>query len=129
MAIGKLVILKFLKYCLVGFSGMIVDFATTWFLKEIVKINKYLANSAGFILAATTNYFLNRFWTFHSGNSKVVTEYFSFMFISIIGLAINNILIYWLHDKLNFNFYISKLFSIGVVTVWNFGMNYLFTFS
>ncbi|MCL1932749.1 MAG: GtrA family protein, partial [Candidatus Azobacteroides sp.] len=62
--IDKLFFLKLLKFCVVGFSGMIIDFGTTWFLKEKIKINKYIANSCGFILAASSNYFWNRIWTF-----------------------------------------------------------------
>ena len=107
---------------------MIVDFGTTWLLKEKVRINKYFANSTGFILAATSNYLLNRFWTFHSENTKVVTEYFSFVMISVVGLGINNAVVYLLTEKLKLNFYLSKLFAVGVVTIWNFSMNYLFTF-
>jgi putative flippase GtrA len=127
--IDRLLLWKFLKFCMVGASGMIVDFGTTWFLKEKIKINKYLANSTGFILAATSNYLLNRFWTFHSGNSRVATEYFSFVLISLAGLGLNNLVVYLLTEKVRLNFYISKLFAIGVVTFWNFSMNYLFTFS
>ena len=126
--INELLLWEFLKFCAVGFSGMILDFGTTWLLKEKVRINKYLANSTGFILAATSNYLLNRFWTFHSENSKVVTEYFSFVMISVIGLGINNAVVYLLTEKMKFNFYISKLFAIAVVTIWNFSMNYLITF-
>jgi len=107
---------------------MVIDFGTTWTLKEKAKVNKYIANSTGFILAATSNYIWNRFWTFQSENSHVVTEYFSFIIISLIGLAINNFLIYLLSDKMKFNFYLSKLIAIGVVTVWNFVLNYLITF-
>ena len=126
--INDLLIQKFIKFCVVGFSGMIIDFGTTWGLKEKVKVNKYIANSTGFILAATSNYIWNRYWTFQSENSHVVTEYFSFIIISLIGLAINNFLIYLLSDKMKFNFYLSKLIAIGVVTVWNFVLNYLITF-
>jgi putative flippase GtrA len=126
--INDLLIQKFIKFCVVGFSGMMIDFGTTWILKEKVKVNKYIANSTGFILAATSNYIWNRFWTFQSENSHVVTEYFSFIIISLIGLAINNFLIYLLSDKMKFNFYLSKLIAIGVVTVWNFVLNYLITF-
>lgn len=122
------IIFKLLKFITVGFSGMILDFGTTWMLKEKVKINKYLANSIGFVLAATSNYFFNRIWTFHSSNQEVVTEYFSFIGFSLIGLGINNIIIYLLTEKLKFNFYLSKLIAIGVVTIWNFFMNYLITF-
>lgn len=126
--IDEILIWKFLKFCIVGFSGMIIDFGTTWFLKEKIKINKYLANSTGFIFAASSNYLLNRFWTFHSVNPRIAGEYVSFISISIVGLAINNLIIYLLNEKMRLNFYLSKLFAIGVVTVWNFFMNYLITF-
>ena len=92
--IDEMLLWKFLKFCMVGSSGMIIDFGTTWLLKEKVKVNKYIANSTGFILAATSNYILNRFWTFHSANRQVVTEYLSFVIISVTGLAINNFVVY-----------------------------------
>ena len=122
-------ILKLIKFCVVGGSGMLIDFGCTWVLKERIKINKYIANSVGFILAATSNYWLNRIWTFQSHNQQITHEYLSFLIISLVGLGINNPIIYLLNDKLKLNFYLSKLLAIGVVTIWNFGMNYLFTFS
>ena len=128
MTVTNLVFLKFIKFCAVGFSGMILDFGTTWILKEKFRINKYISNSIGFILAATTNYMLNRYWTFHSQNKQVATEFLSFMLIAIAGLGINNLVIFLLHDKLKWNFYFAKVFAVGVVTLWNFGLNYLFTF-
>lgn len=127
--VDSVLLFKLIKFCVVGFSGMFVDFGTTWLLKEKAGANKYLANSAGFILAATSNYFLNRIWTFHSHNQQIATEYFSFIGISFIGLGINNFIIYLLTEKLHLNFYLSKLFAIGVVTIWNFVMNYLVTFN
>lgn len=126
--INQVFIWKFLKFCIVGFSGMIVDFGTTWLLKEKVKVNKYIANSTGFILAASSNYLFNRFWTFHSGNPRIATEYGSFISIAVVGLLINNLIIFLLNEKLKLNFYLSKLFAIGVVTIWNFLMNYMITF-
>lgn len=126
--IDKLILWKFIKFCVIGFSGMLIDFGVTWLLKEKIRINKYIANSTGFILAATSNYIWNRFWTFHSENKQVVTEYLSFLLISIAGLGINNFVIYVLHGRLKLNFYFSKLIAIGVVTLWNFIMNYLITF-
>lgn len=126
--ISEILLWKFLKFCIVGTSGMIVDFGTTWLLKEKVKVNKYLANSAGFMLAATSNYLFNRFWTFQSTDTHVGQEYISFVLISFIGLGINNLVVYVFTEKLKLNFYLSKLFAIGTVTFWNFSMNYLITF-
>lgn len=126
--IDKILLLKFIKFCVVGFSGMMIDFGTTWLLKEKAGVNKYIANSTGFCLAATSNYIWNRLWTFQSENSQIGFEYLSFIIISVAGLGINNLVIFIFSDKLKFNFYFSKLIAIGVVTIWNFIMNYLITF-
>ena len=120
--------MKFLKFCIVGFSGMVVDFGFTWLCKEKFKWNKYVSNSIGFVLAATNNYIWNRWWTFQSDNANIPIEYGKFLVISVIGLGLNNLVIYLLHEKLKLNFYLAKLIAIGVVTVWNFVMNYRFTF-
>ena len=119
---------KLSKFCLVGFLGLLVDFGLTFFLKEKLRINKYLSNSIGFLAAASCNYFLNRIWTFESSNPAVIIEYSKFMGISIIGLIINNGFLWLFHQKLGLSFYLSKLVAIIVTTLWNFTANYLFTF-
>lgn len=126
--IDRVLILKFLKFCVVGFSGMVVDFGFTWLCKEKFKWNKYVSNSIGFVLAATNNYIWNRWWTFQSDNANIPIEYGKFLVISVIGLGLNNLVVYLLHEKLKLNFYFAKLIAIGVVTIWNFVMNYRFTF-
>jgi putative flippase GtrA len=123
-----LLLVKFIKFCVIGFTGMIIDFGTTWVLKEKAGINKYVANSTGFILAASSNYFWNRTWTFRSESQLIAKEYFSFFVISAAGLGINNFIIFLLNDRLRLNFYLAKLIAVGVVTCWNFTMNYLITF-
>ena len=119
---------RLIKFCVVGFSGMLVHFFFTWLCKEKFKLNKYISNSIGFVLAATNNYIWNRIWTFQSQGTEIVREYSSFFIISLVGLGINNAVIYLLHDRLKLNFYLAKILAIGVVTLWNFGMNNLFTF-
>lgn len=128
MVIDKILILKFLKFGVVGCSGMVVDFGVTWLLKEKARFNKFLSNSIGFVLAATNNYIWNRLWTFHSKNEDIPVEYLSFFIISLIGLGINNLTIWLLADRLKWNFYFSKLCATAVVMVWNFAMNLFFTF-
>jgi len=107
---------------------MIIDFGVTYLFKEKVKANKYIANSLGFISAASSNYVLNRIWTFQSSDPGVTGQYLKFIGVAAIGLGINNLIIYLLSDRLHLNFYLSKLIAIVIVTVWNFLMNYFFTF-
>lgn len=118
----------FIKFCLVGATGFILDFSITYLCKEKLKWNKFLSNSLGFICAATSNYIFNRVWTFQSHNQNVGEEYSKFFIIALIGLVLNNLLIYILNSRMNFNFYLSKLLAVGIVTVWNFLMNFYFTF-
>lgn len=126
---GPLMVAKFVKFCIVGGSGVIIDFSVTYLLKEILRINKYIANSVGFILAASSNYLLNRIWTFESSDPAIAQQYMLFLGISVVGLSINNLIIYLLSDRAHLNFYLSKLIAISVVTIWNFVMNYIFTFN
>lgn len=121
--------LQFIKFCVVGGTGVEVDFGITFLFKEKLKLNKYIANSLGFMAAASTNYLLNRWWTFRSHDPEVAQQYVQFVGISAIGLILNNIIIYLLNDKARLNFYLSKLIAIGLVTLWNFFMNYYFTFT
>jgi putative flippase GtrA len=120
-------LIKFLKYGLVGFSGMIIDFSITYLLKEKLKIHRYLASSTGFITAATTNWILNRIWTFESNNPRLIQEYGTFLVVALTGLVINNLFL-WLFEK-RLKFYIAKLSAIGVTMIWNFLANYYLTFS
>ena len=121
--------LQFIKFCVVGGTGVVVDFGITFLFKEKLKLNKYIANSLGFMAAASTNYLMNRWWTFRSHDPEVAQQYVQFVGISAIGLILNNIIIYLLNDKARLNFYLSKLIAIGLVTLWNFFMNYYFTFT
>lgn len=120
---------KFIKFGIVGFSGVFIDFGITYLCKEWLKIPKYVANACGFLVAATTNYFLNRFWTFYSTNPNMLREFSEFFIISIIGLLINTGVLFICVKKFKFNFYFAKLVAIGVTTIWNFFANYLYTFA
>lgn len=119
---------RFLKFCVVGSSGMVVDFGITFLCKELLKLNKYLSNSLGFVCAATSNYILNRVWTFANSDPDVAGQYMRFFGFALVGLLINNAIIWLFNGRMKWNFYLVKLLATGVVTLWNFSMNYLFTF-
>ncbi|PKP35847.1 MAG: glycosyl transferase family 2 [Bacteroidetes bacterium HGW-Bacteroidetes-17] len=127
--LSKSFYLKFLKFGVVGFSGLLIDFGVTYLFKEVFKVQKYLANAIGFMMAASSNYFFNRIWTFKSTNPNIAFEYSEFIVISLIGLGINTLILWLLVSKYKLNFYLAKVFVIAVVTIWNFLANAFFTFS
>jgi putative flippase GtrA len=120
---------RILKFGVTGLLGMAIDFGVTWLCKEKIKINKYVANALGFIFAVTNNYLINRIWTFQSTNIHWGTEFSKFIVVSIIGLALNTVIIYLFHQRKNgTNFYVAKFFAIAIVFIWNFIANLMFTF-
>jgi putative flippase GtrA len=125
----KAFILKILKFGVVGLSGMVIDFSTTYLCKEKLKIHKYVSNAIGFTLAASWNYLFNRIWTFESHNPHMGYEFFRFFMVSLIGLGINTLILWLLVSKFRQHFYFSKLLAIAVVMIWNFVVNWLVTFT
>lgn len=122
-------LIKFLKFGVVGFSGLLIDFAITFLLKEKARISPYLANAAGFIVAASSNWYFNRVWSFESRNSQLFDEYLAFLVVSLFGLGINTLVLYFGMKKLKLNFYLSKVLAIAITTIWNFFANYFYTFA
>ena len=120
---------QFIKFALVGTSGLFIDFGITFLFKEKFYFNKYFANSLGFSFAVMSNYFLNKYWTFQDLNPEIFSQAFKFILISVIGLIINNQMIYLFNHYRGLNFYLAKIFAIGFVVVWNFTANYFYTFS
>jgi putative flippase GtrA len=120
--------LKFLKFGIVGFSGVFVDFGVTWLLKERLNCNKYLANTSGFLCAVVSNFMLNRVWTFEDQNPAIMWQFSKFLALSLVGLGLNNLFIYFLTEKYKTNFYFAKLLATGIVMIWNFWANTRFTF-
>ena len=120
-------VLKFVKFSVVGISGLAIDFGITWLVKEVLKGNKYIANSLGFSLAVVNNYLWNKYWTFQDADPAFLEQFGKFLAISTLGLLINNLIIYVLNRHINF--YLAKLFAIVIVVIWNFIMNYTYAFS
>lgn len=122
------ILLKVVKFCLVGAAGMVLDFSITYLLKERARFHRYGANIIGFTCAATSNFVINRHWTFESYNPDAYHEYGLFVTFSLLGMIINTLFII-LFERFNFSFYLSKFLAIIVTAGWNFTTNYFFTFN
>lgn len=123
------IFIKFLKFGLVGASGLAVDFGLTFLSKEKLKLNKYMANSIGFLSAASSNFAINRMWTFASVDPDITNQYMKFIGVSLGGLLLSYTILKLIHERWNWNFYLAKLIAIGVVMSWNFAINLIFTFA
>ena len=83
------IVFQFIKFCLVGLSGLVVDTAILVGLVEILSFDPRFAAVFSFSGAASWNYLLNRILTFKDGRyTKKIYSYVSFVIICLMGLGI-----------------------------------------
>jgi dolichol-phosphate mannosyltransferase len=119
---------QFVKFAIVGSIGTVVDICILVFLKEIVGINVYVANTFSFTAAVLNNYTLNTLWTFGDQDKQHKRQLVQFFIVSIVGLGLSQVLLFVFHDILNQHYLIAKCLAILIVLFWNFTANRLWTF-
>lgn len=119
---------ELIKFGIVGCSGLIIDFAITYFFKEYVGLNRFIANALGFAVAVTNNYFIHRFWTFKNNERRIAQQFLKFLLVSAIGLGLNTLCIYTLQEFGHLSFYAAKFIAIVLVFIWNYTINAQITF-
>jgi putative flippase GtrA len=129
---------RFFKFLVVGTIGFVVDFGTLTLLKETTSLATVVANTISFTMAVISNFTLNRYWTYPDSRSKsIMSQMGQFAVVSIIGLAINNLILVLLEpvfDALLANLVIpgyipAKVIATIVVLFWNFFVNRFWTYS
>jgi dolichol-phosphate mannosyltransferase len=80
-------IIQFLKFCVVGLSGLVVDTVVVVGLVETVRLDPRLAAVFAFLVAVTWNYGLNSVWTF-AASTRRLYGYVTFVVVSCLGLGI-----------------------------------------
>lgn len=138
MAITRDFIGRFIRFGIVGTSGFAIDFAITALLYEVFAFSIVAATGVGFCFGATSNYILNRAWTWRSKDPNIKAEYAKFLGVALIGLGIHYVVLLWSMSVVGLDFSIfgfgvnndwtSKLVATGVVLVWNFLANNFYTF-
>ena len=84
---ARLIEVEFIKFCIVGFSGLFVDMGVVIALKTIFVLDTRICAIFGFSAAVTTNYILNRLWTFEGArNTSLLTSYAWYVSVSCVGL-------------------------------------------
>jgi putative flippase GtrA len=140
---------RFIRFAIVGAIGFVIDFGVFNLLKLLIPFfytNARWAQAISFALAASSNYYWNRKWTFPDSRSKSVRKQFlQFFIVSLLGLTIRTPLFTWLQSIL-LKFYnswwtlkfvtptdmadnTSLAIVILVVMLWNFIANRYWTYN
>jgi len=124
-------IVQFLKFCIVGFLGMIVDTSILIGLVESVHLDPRAAAVFAFLVAVSFNYTLNRFWTFDTARmTPAFTSYSWFVTVCLSGLLVRigimHLFIEFFNMGTGYRYVLASVIGIFVATVFNFfGTKYI----
>ena len=122
---------RFLKFGLVGFSGVFVDMAIFYLLSDASTLGWGITRSKVIAaeVAVLNNFLWNDLWTFRdlaeqqSGWRKLIKRLVKFNLICLVGIGLNLIILNLLYNYFGVNKYVANLIAIAIVTIWNFWFN------
>ncbi|MQC26926.1 MAG: GtrA family protein [Chloroflexi bacterium] len=136
---------RFLRFAIVGAIGAVVDFSTFNLLNSGAGLEAPVAQALSFTAAVTSNFILNRNWTFPDSRSKpLATQAFQYLAINLIGLMIRTPVFVFtgrIYEGLLAQFEnlplsqetlahnLALATAIGVVLFWNFFVNRYWTYN
>ncbi len=128
---GKIIPLRFIKYGMVGASGVVVNQAGLYLGKAFLSMANENSLLMGIEVSIISNYFLNNYFTFADRHRKGFRGQFYGLFlfhlVSIAGAVINYAVAILFSEGFGMNIYIANLIGIALATVWNFMLNIQWT--
>jgi dolichol-phosphate mannosyltransferase len=122
---------RFIRFGLVGLSGLVVDMTLLYLLSDPTTLGWPLTRSK--IIAAEfaiiNNFLWNDSWTFadvavmQQGRRQRMKRFLKFNIICLAGVVLNVLVLNLVFNFLIPNRYVANLIAISVATIWNFWVN------
>jgi len=120
-------LLRFVKFCLVGASGVLVNMGLLWLLTELAGLFYLLSAAISIETSIITNFILNDRFTFPdrraAGAGHFLRRLVKFNIISLAGLGVNLGILWLLTSVFGVYYLLSNLCGIAAATLWNYLAN------
>ncbi len=122
---------RFIRFGLVGFSGLFVDMIVLYLLHDPaclawdLTLSKFLAGE----IAIINNFIWNDAWTFIDISSTQASwkskskRFIKFNLVCLVGLGLSNLLLNLFVGIFHIQYQFANLMAIAIVIVWNFWIN------
>lgn len=118
---------QIIRFAFVGGSAFVIDYAVMIFLTEAVGINYLISSGISFAVSVIYNYILSVHWVFDVDKDRSKkAEFVIFIILSVIGLGINQLVMWIAVDLAGIFYMIAKIIATAIVMVYNFITRKLF---
>lgn len=112
---------QIIRFGAVGAIAFIIDYSILYILTDIFSIYYLISAAFAFIISTIFNYIFSMIWVFKvRKNINKKSELFMFILLSVIGLIINQIIMFILVEIISFYYMYAKIIATLIVMVWNF---------
>lgn len=119
--------MQIMRFGVVGGTAFLIDYGFLYFFTDICGINYLISSALSFTISVIYNYILSIHWVFDVGeNHSKSQDFVVFVVLSVIGLGINQLMMWLLVDKALMWYMLAKIFATAVVMVYNFITRKLF---
>ena len=117
----KQLIAQFAKFGVVGVIAFVIDYGLMVLLTELFNVNYLISATISFAVSVIFNYVASMRYVFtHKEGLSRRREFIIFVVLSVIGLLVNDALMWAGVDLFGISYLLVKIFATAVVMVWNF---------
>ncbi len=116
-------------YFFLGGITFVVDYALLFLLTEYAGIHYLLSAALAFVAGVIVNYVLNRVFNFKSESEQVLRQFIVFILVSLVGLAINELLLYVFVEQFHIHYLVARPILLVIVAPITFLLHKKFTFA
>ena len=114
-------LIQIFKFGIVGGIAFVIDYVSLIVCKEVFQLNTLLAAAIAFTISVIYNYIASVKWVFDVNKEKdEKTNFIIFIVLSIVGLIITEIIMWFGTDVLKISYLIIKIVAKAIVMVFNF---------
>lgn len=119
--------IQLIRFGIVGAIAFLIDYAIMIALTELAGINYLISSGISFTISVIVNYILSVTLVFkRKKDANKSKEFIIFVCLSVVGLGLNQLLMYIQVDLLSIYYMIAKIVATAVVMVYNFITRKLF---
>jgi dolichol-phosphate mannosyltransferase len=120
------------RYFTVGASGLVINYAVSYIFSNLFANIWYIhATLIGILVSITTNFLLNKVWTFEDRDFSTrhfIRQYSLFLALCSLGAVIQLSLVYAFVEYADIQYAISLIMAVGIASLSNFLLNKKITF-
>lgn len=126
MLLKRELVVRFLKYSVVGCINIGIYFLSIFVLIERYQWDPVAGSAAAFILMTIVSFLINVRFTF--GGSFTHQRFFRFLVVSLVGFTLNFFLMFLIVHILSFHYLMGEFVTILIIPMVNFLLNNYWTF-